>query len=179
MLKIAVIGPESTGKTELCRKLAVHFHGEWVPELAREYVEQMEEQYTYEDVCHIARLQIEQEKLYEQKTKPNFVFFDTDLIITKVWLAYKYDFVPHFVTERLATRFFDFYLLCLPDIPWQYDRVRENGENRDFFFNWYEQEIKELGTPYAKIEGIGDARLQNTLQAVKVFETSRKNSPEL
>ena len=42
MLKVAVIGPESTGKTELCRKLAVHFHGVWVPELARDYVEQME-----------------------------------------------------------------------------------------------------------------------------------------
>ena len=81
MLKVAVIGPESTGKTELCRKLAVHFHGEWVPELARDYVEQMEYHYTCGDVWRIARLQIEQEKKYERKTKPDYVFFDTDLIL--------------------------------------------------------------------------------------------------
>lgn len=174
MLKIAVIGPESTGKTELCRKLAAHFHGEWVPELARAYVEQLGNEYTSEDVCRIAQLQTAQEKLYEQKLKPDFVFFDTDLIITKVWLAHKYNFVPQFITERLATRFFDFYLLCLPDIPWQYDPVRENGENRDFFLNWYEKEINELGTPYARIDGTGEVRLQNALQAVKVFDTLRK-----
>ena len=175
MLKVAVIGPESTGKTELCRKLAVHFHGEWVPELARDYVEQMEYHYTCGDVWRIARLQIEQEKKYERKTKPDYVFFDTDLIVTKVWLAYKYDFVPDFVNERLASRFFDFYMLCLPDIPWECDPVRENGENRDFFLNWYENEIIDMGTPFARIGGTGEDRLQNALQAVKIYETNHTN----
>ena len=117
MLKVAVIGPESTGKTELCRKLAVHFHGEWVPELARDYVEQMEYHYTCGDVWRIARLQIEQEKKYERKTKPDYVFFDTDLIVTKVWLAYKYDFVPDFVNERLASRFLIFTCFVSPTSP--------------------------------------------------------------
>ena len=151
MLKVAVIGPESTGKTELCRKLAVHFHGEWVPELARDYVEQMEYHYTCGDVWRIARLQIEQEKKYERKTKPDYV------------------------NERLASRFFDFYMLCLPDIPWECDPVRENGENRDFFLNWYENEIIDLGTPFARIGGTGEDRLQNALQAVKIYETNHTN----
>ena len=176
MLKIAVIGPESTGKTELCRKLAVHFHAEWVPEMAREYVEKLEDQYTFEDVCSIARLQIEQEQKYGRKTKPDYIFFDTDLIVTKVWLAYKYDFVPDFVNERLASRFFDFYLICLPDIPWEYDPVRENGDKREFFYAWYENEINVLGTPYSRIGGSGEERLQNALQAIKIFETNRKSN---
>ncbi len=175
MLKIAVIGPESTGKTELCRKLAAHFHAGWVPELAREYVERNDYKYTYRDVCRIAKLQIAQEEKYALKQNAGYVFFDTDLIITKVWLEYVYHSVPEFVNQRLALRFIDFYLICMPDIPWEYDPVRENGEKREFFFQWYENEIKKLGTPFSRIEGVGEARLQNALQAVKVFETNRKS----
>jgi nicotinamide riboside kinase len=35
--KIVVIGPESTGKSTLCEKLASHYNTLWVPEFAREY----------------------------------------------------------------------------------------------------------------------------------------------
>ena len=174
MIKIAVIGPESTGKTELCSQLAAHFHCDWVPELAREYVEKLGNQYTYADVRQIARLQIDQEKKYEKIEDVGFVFFDTDLIVTKVWLEYKYGEVPAFVKGRLETRFFDFYLLCLPDIPWVFDPVREHGDDREYFLDWYEREIQALGTPYAKIGGMGEERLENALQAVKIFDSGRK-----
>lgn len=173
MLKFAVIGPESTGKTELCRQLAAHFHCEWEPETAREYVERLGHPYTFDDVCRIAELQIEQEKKYEGRKDNGFVFFDTDLIVTKVWFEFKYDVVPEFVTNRLAARFFDFYLLCLPDIPWVYDPVREHESERTLLFDWYEKEIVSLGTDYAKIGGLGEERLKNALQVVKIFDTSR------
>lgn len=170
MIKIAVIGPESTGKTELCRVLASHYHCVWEPELARGYVENLDRDYTRTDVEEIARLQIEQEKKYETAdTAMQMVFFDTDLIITKVWLQYKYHTVPPFIEERLASRFFDFYLLAVPDIPWEYDPVRENGDNREFFLDWYEREVQVLGTPYEKVWGKGDARLQNAVKAVDKF----------
>lgn len=178
MIKIAVIGPESTGKTELCKQLAEHFDAEWVPELAREYVEQRGNFYTFEDVVEIARLQIEQEKKCENCDEDGFVLFDTELIITKVWLEYKYKQVPEFVNERLNDRFYDFYLLCAPDLPWEYDPVRENGDNRDFFFDWYENEIKTLGIPYSIISGTGDLRLENAIEAVKLAENQLRNSDE-
>ena len=36
MLKVAILGPESTGKTELAKSLAEFYRVDWVPEFSRE-----------------------------------------------------------------------------------------------------------------------------------------------
>lgn len=168
MLKIALIGPESTGKTELAEKLARHFHTVWEPELAREYVENLDRDYTFDDVCEIARLQICIEKRYKQNNRRlKIVFFDTDLIITKVWFEYKYHTIPDFVQQRLNKKFIDFYLLLEPDLDWKPDSVREHGgDDRTYFFDWYKREIENLKTPYAIINGLNEKRFQNALKAI-------------
>lgn len=170
MFKIAILGPESTGKSTLAKALAEHFNTKWVPEYARGYVENLKAPYTFEDVCCIARKQIEQEKAYENSVSTDkFVFFDTELIITKVWFEYKYKTVPEFVTERLKAGFFDLYLLCTPDLPWESDSVREHGTDRDFFFDWYKREIEQTGKPYVIVDGIGKNRIQNAIISVTSF----------
>lgn len=167
-MRVAIIGPESTGKTQLARQLGGHFHSPWVAEYAREYVSRLDRPYTFDDVEAIARRQIEQESAYEHggADSPRYVFFDTDLIITKVWFEYCYGFAPAFVAERLERRFFDLYLLCTPDLPWEEDPVREHGDDRGFFFEWYLREVEALGTPYIIISGQGEERLRNAIEAV-------------
>ena len=59
--KIVVIGPESTGKSTLCEKLAQYYNTLWVPEYAREYLENNGSDYTYDDLLTIAKGQIESE----------------------------------------------------------------------------------------------------------------------
>lgn len=175
MIKVAINGPESTGKSMLAKQLAEHFHTVWVPELARDYIEALNNApYSFEDVCNIAHLQIEQQKKYDKQNGCSFVFFDTDLIITKVWFEHKYKQVPNFVTKELEKHYFDFYLLCEPDLPWIDDPVRENRNNREFLFNWYKKEIEKTATPYAVINGIDEARLLNAIQAIKIFASNRK-----
>ncbi len=166
MKKIAIIGAESTGKTTLCKQLAEHFNAKWEPELARTYVEQLDRPYLYEDVVQIAQAQIKQQEKYKNETSKEFIFFDTDLIITKIWFQHKYNRLPEFVEEQLQKRFFDFYLLCQPDIAWQYDPVRENSNNRQYLNNWYKQEIKKLGTPFTEIRGTGEERLNNAIASI-------------
>ena len=175
MFRIAILGPESTGKTELARQLAEHFNAPWIPEYARGYVENLTNPYTYEDVSNIALKQIEEEEFYENhSTNEKFVFFDTDLIITKVWFSYCFDKIPDFLTERLKTGFFDLYLLCTPDLPWESDPVREHGNDREYFFDWYKKEIEQTGKPYFIVNGIGNQRLQNAIAALKLLKN--KNS---
>lgn len=176
MLKIAIIGPESTGKSELARALSAHFNSPFVPEYAREYVENLDRKYEFEDICTIAKKQIEQELIYENEfaEKTDFVFFDTELIITKVWFEHCYGIVPDFLTKRLERGFFDFYLLCVPDLPWQADPVRENGDKREFFFDWYKREIEQLGKPYAIIKGENEKRLQNAIKEIQKFVSMPK-----
>lgn len=171
MIKIAISGPESTGKSMLAEALAHAFNGILIPELAREYVENLTAPYTFDDVCNIAHLQINQELEIEQQNKKehDFVFFDTDLIITKVWFKHRFGEVPGFLTERMKQPFIDFYLLCAPDLEWIPDPVREHGTDRDFFFDWYEKEIQNTNKPYAIIQGLGMQRLDNAIDAINAF----------
>lgn len=54
------IGPESTGKSTLCRQLANHYNTNWVKEYAREFIAAHRE-YSYEDLLTIAKGQIKLE----------------------------------------------------------------------------------------------------------------------
>jgi NadR type nicotinamide-nucleotide adenylyltransferase len=159
MLRIAIIGPESTGKTVLAQGLSKHFDAPWIPEYARSYVEKLQRPYNFDDVCTIARKQIELETTSEQGGC-EFVFFDTDLIITKVWFEYCYKTCPDFVVDRLNKGFFDLYLLCMPDLDWLPDPVREHGDDRDFFFEWYKKEIERIHKPYILVSGQGNSRIE-------------------
>ncbi len=172
MYKIAILGPESTGKTTIAMSLANHFKSDLVPEFAREYVEQLASDYTYNDVCNIALKQIALEKQFENIVTPTkeFVFFDTELIITKVWFEYKYKSVPDFLTEQLKSGFFDLYLLCAPDLAWEPDLVREHGTDREFFFDWYKNEIEQTNKPYVIINGIGNQRIQCAIKALSILK---------
>lgn len=147
MYKVGIIGPESTGKTTLARYLAERYHGVLVPEYAREYVEQLGRPYAREDVETIARHQIKQLQGLTTNDQ-RLYFFDTELIITKVWLEYKYGECPAWVEDALRRFPMDVYLLCYPDIEWQFDPVRENPDNREELFLRYEQEIQKLSIPY-------------------------------
>jgi nicotinamide riboside kinase len=73
MFKIAISGPESTGKTEIARQLAQYFAGQWIPEFAREYIEKLGRTYTYEDVCVIAEQQILEQKSFKNDDSPGFL----------------------------------------------------------------------------------------------------------
>ena len=53
--RIAITGPESTGKSELAKGLAEHYHTLWVPEYAREYLNKLGSPYEYEDILRLQR----------------------------------------------------------------------------------------------------------------------------
>ena len=157
MYKVGIIGPESTGKSTLATYLARRYGGVLVPEYAREYMERLAptNTYTYEDVVTIAEQQVNfLHKLHAAILNANLeshedvVFFDTELIITKVWFMHKFGKCPNFLLEAIAQYPMDVYLLCYPDMVWQPDPVRENPNIREFLFDWYEREIQELGIPY-------------------------------
>ena len=52
--KVAVIGPECTGKSELSQFLAQHFNTQWVPEYARGYINNLVRPYELHDLLAIA-----------------------------------------------------------------------------------------------------------------------------
>jgi len=165
--KIVITGPESVGKSTLCNRLAEHCGGLCVPEYARSYVEQLSTPYIYADLENIARKQIQQLGS-DYEAAQNYVFFDTGLIVTKIWFSEVYGKVPAFLSEALAQLKIHRYLLCYPDIEWIPDKVRENsGENRFRLFQLYENELIKLKQNYIIIRGVGEQRFKNALFALE------------
>lgn len=160
--RIVITGPESTGKTILCQKLAAYYHAQWLPEYARTYIEKLNRPYTREDVLHIAKKQIELEE--ELAKNSQILFVDTDLIITKVWLLHVYGTCPDWIDEWLKVAPRSLYLVCEPDLPWEFDPVRENPELRDYFMKWYCREIESFGFSYKLVSGEGEMRTRNAIQ---------------
>ena len=64
VIKIVIIGPESTGKSTLCEELAQHYDAPWCPEFAREYLLTYGTDYQYEDLLTIAKGQLAMEDEY-------------------------------------------------------------------------------------------------------------------
>jgi len=168
IIRIVLSGPESTGKTWLAKKLAEHYNTVFIPEFAREYVENLNRDYSYNDVEIIARKQIEQISKISDKAN-NILFIDTWLVITKVWFQEVYARYPRWLITSLESTPIDLYLLCNMDIDWEFDPVRENPDNRDYLFNIYKKEIEELKKPFHIITGKGDERFENTIKYIDNF----------
>ena len=150
MFKVGIIGPESTGKSSLARYLARRYQGTYVPEYARTYVEQKgSTEVSWDELCKIARYQIEELKTTTISLSP-FAFFDTELIVTKVWYDYAFGRVPEWLEEAIHLYPMDVYLLTYPDLPWIPDPARSNGSDaiRMELYKRYEAEIQALDIPY-------------------------------
>ena len=153
---VGIIGPESSGKSSLARYLAERYQGLLIPEYARTYVEQKgSTDVTWDELCKIAKHQIEELELIAKSQEPR-AFFDTELIVTKVWFDYAFGRVPEWLNEAIERYPMDVYLLTKPDITWIPDPARSNGSDaiRQELFNRYEAEIQALDVPYYIIEHI-------------------------
>ncbi|MCD4735883.1 MAG: ATP-binding protein, partial [Bacteroidales bacterium] len=87
--RIAITGPESTGKSRLSAQLAEHFNTVWAPEYAREYLQKIQRPYTQEDLLEIAK---GQKRMHEKMMKfaRNILFCDTEMLVIKIWSEFKY-----------------------------------------------------------------------------------------
>ncbi len=167
--KIVLTGPESTSKTTLANQLADYFETTWTPEYAREYVLKLNRKYTFSDVEHIAYTQhiIENDAIVKAKS---FLFIDTDLIISKVWMEEVFGKLPLWINQSIKQLKSDLYLLCNTDVEWQPDNLRENGgEARQRLFNRYKNELEYYNLPYKIISGLGNQRLENAINIINNF----------
>ena len=93
-VKVVLYGPESSGKTTIAAALAEAFHTEWVPEFAREFLQQKwdntQEVCSLEDLHTIAIGQMEAENKALQKAN-KVLFCDTNIWVTKVWSETHFD----------------------------------------------------------------------------------------
>lgn len=174
--KIVIIGPESTGKSTLCRQLAKHFNTVWVPEYAREYLEKNGTNYTYEDLLWIAEGQLQKEDtvastISQSQSVANHLFIDTDMYVMKVWCEFVFGKCHTYILDQIVLRKYDLYLLCNIDLPWVKDDLREypDLETREKLYHIYQDIMINQGVPWVDVRGNYEERLQLAIDAIKAI----------
>jgi NadR type nicotinamide-nucleotide adenylyltransferase len=163
--RIAITGPESTGKSLLAESLARHFKTFWVPEFARDYLNNLGRPYEEHDILTIARGQLrEEEKLYRQAKE--ILFCDTEMIVVKIWSEVRYQRCHPWILKTISTHTYDYFLLCDIDLPWEPDPLREHPDRRKFLFDLYFRELTDRKLPFSVITGSGSARMENAISVL-------------
>ena len=167
--KIAIVGPESTGKTTLTKKLAAHYHSNYVEEEARSYVAALKKPCTLNDIEEIAKLQLKKEN-HKKENAGSFLFCDTNLLVTKVWAEHAFGICPTWILQNWKPENYKLHLLMNVDLPWEMDEQREHPHLRYFFFQWYERELISSGANYKVISGIGSSRFSSAIEAIEAIK---------
>ena len=166
MRRIAVTGPESSGKTTLCKALSAHFRTVWTPEYARFYLQELGRPYVFSDLKTIGEGQLQWQQRDAGRAQ-GILFCDTDLVALKVWSDYRFGSTDPWILDQLPHNPYDLTLLCHPDIPWEEDSLRENPHDREDLLQKFRQELMNWEIPFFEIRGTDPAeRLKMALQAL-------------
>jgi len=169
LLKIAVVGPESTGKSTMANYLATELNTLCVPEYARFYCEDLNRQYTLEDEVNMYHGQRALEEAIATRVTNNILICDTTILTVKIWCDHLFNHTPQNVVEEIKSRKYDLYLLLDIDLPWQDDPLRDFPTEREHFMKVWKAELEAINANYQIISGTDQDRLQKGLQTCQSF----------
>ncbi len=170
VVKIVLFGPESTGKTTLSEQLARHYNTVWVPEYAREYLQDKwnNERKTCEpdDLLPIAEGQMRLENELAKKAT-NVLICDTDLLETKVYSeAYYLGYCDPILEKYALENQYDLYLLTYIDIPWEKDDLRDKPNERERMFRYFKETLEKYNRKFVTLKGNKKTRLKTAVEHI-------------
>lgn len=163
--KVAIVGPECTGKSDLSAFLANYYQTGWVPEYARGYIDHLTRPYEQHDLLTIShgQLRIEDEWLEDAN---RLLFCDTTLLVIKVWSEFKFGSCDPEIIKNINARKYDLHLLTYVDLPWENDPQREHPDQREQLYEIYFRELKAMNVPFTEIRGATGQRRKTAIEAV-------------
>ncbi|HEU4496235.1 MAG TPA: DUF4301 family protein, partial [Flavobacterium sp.] len=175
-IKIALYGPESTGKTTLARQLASYFSASWVPEFARNYLQkkwdETNEACAPEDLIPIAvgQMKLENEAL---GNSGNYLFCDTNLMCTKVFSEIYYGYCYPVLDKAARKHSYDLFFLTGIDVPFEKDDLRDRPEEREMLFEKFERALIENQKPYVILSGNREERLDAAVSIIEEYARAK------
>ena len=170
VIKVVLFGPESTGKTTLSEQLARHYNTVWVPEYAREYLQDKwnNERKTCEpdDLIPIAKGQMKLENALAKKAT-GLLVCDTDLLETMVYSeAYYLGYCDPLLEKYALKNSYDLYLLTYIDVPWEKDDLRDKPGERERMFQYFKNSLVKYNRNFIILKGDKKTRLAMAIDAI-------------
>ena len=164
--RVTVSGSESTGKTWLAERLAIHFGTVWSPEFSRDYALQKGAPLDASDVEPIARGQMRAEDEMLRRAQ-GLAILDTDLVSTVVYAEHYYGQCPRWIEEEARARLADLYLLCQSDVAWVADPARDRPHARHEIHTAIAERLQRFGATSVVVRGRWDAREATAIAAIE------------
>ena len=140
-----------------------------VPEYARYYCANLNNEYTLADEVNMFYGQMALEEALLPQAKNNILVCDTTIMTIKIWCDHLFGDTPIAVIDEIKSRSYDLYLLMDIDLPWEDDPLRDFPEQRDHFMQVWRKELDAIGAKYVVVSGLGDLRLQQGEQALSLL----------
>lgn len=170
-VRVAIFGPECSGKTTLACHLARIFDAPWAPEYVRSFWEERRGDIRRTDLGAIARGQIENEDSAAARAKA-LVICDTELITNTLWADLLFPGACPVWVRREAefrARRYALYLLCATDIDFVDDGQRcfPGTRQREHCGQLWRSALVERGLPFVDVQGSLHERIAIAVSAIE------------
>lgn len=180
--KIVFVGPESTGKTTLCKSLAMRYSTNWVCEICRLFAEEKKQHtddiqfnFNLQDFIEMAHKQNKDE--YElTKTANKLLFCDNDSFALSIWCErylgeYHEEIYDIYKNALYLENDNKIYILTKPNVPFVQDGFRDGEHIRYWMYERFLQELRDKGMTYYILESADyDERLLSVIEIINKIE---------
>jgi NadR type nicotinamide-nucleotide adenylyltransferase len=159
LLRVAILGAESSGKSTLAAALAAHFHSVWVPEYLREFVETRGRVPLADDQFFIASTQLAREQEAMAAAR-DVLFCDTTPLMTVIYSRHYFAGEDAPLASLAQAARYDVTLVTAPDTPWVADGLqRESEAVRQLIYQGLLDELAVRQIPYQLLQGTLEQRM--------------------
>jgi len=165
--KVCIVGTESTGKSTLTKRLAEHYKTNYVPEMAREIIEETEN-CNYDDLLKIAELHAK--TIFESILVANkLLIVDTDLNITKSYSQFLFNKELNVDPWIEEVNQFDLYLFLEPDCDYVQDGTRLAIVERNKLSDQHKRFFQTQNISFTSISGDWETRF---IESCKIIDNT-------
>lgn len=176
MIKIALLGAESTGKTQLAADLAAALSSRGqqvlvVSEYLRAWCDQHGRTPRADEQAAIA--QVQTAHIAQAPASATHLIADTTALMTAVYSELLFGDDSLYARALEQQRRFDLTLLMGLDLPWVADSQRDGAYSREPVNALLRTALARGSIPYQVVYGHGPARVQNALHAIDSIAGSK------
>jgi nicotinamide riboside kinase len=169
-MKVAILGAECTGKTQLTRSLARRLKPEHpnlvcVPEYLREWCDLNGRTPLADEQGFIAQVQMQRVHSHPMTT---LVLADTTPLLTAIYSDLLFGDTSLYADAVEQHRAFGLTLVTGLDLPWVADGIQRDGvAMRAQVHQRLCEVLRQQGIGFSMVYGVGEARMQSALQAIR------------